>query len=142
MKKDFDLFPWCGRMWLKGADSVIPKRYRDKAMRIYCDYFAKQRKSGEFITEAFSVQKLYDYGFPRKADAEETTHVLAAMGDLSVHNYYSAGDFVEGLTDEGKYYFEVSSDQRRMRWFDRLCGFVSGVCVTVLSGLIVHWLTV
>ena len=64
---------------------MIPKRYRDKAMRIYCDYFAKQRKSGEFITEAFSVQKLYDYGFPRKADAEETTHVLAAMGYLSVH---------------------------------------------------------
>lgn len=129
-------------MWLKGGDFVIPKKYRDKAMRIYCDYFAKQTRIGDITIGTFPIKELYDHGFPRKADADETTRVLAAMGYLSVKSYFCEDDIVDKLTDKGKCYFEVSSDQRSLRWSDRLCGFAFGVCVTVLSGLIVHWLTV
>lgn len=115
---------------------MISKRYRNRAMRIYTDYFNKSPR-GKTVLPKY----LYEAGFPRKVDALETTRVLASMGYLALGHFHYEGDYVEKLTDKGKCYFEVSSDQRRLRWFDRLCGFVSGVAVTVLSGVIVYLIT-
>lgn len=112
---------------------MIPKRYRDRAMKIYIDRFSKSTRK-----ETVLPQYLYEAGFPHKVDALETTRVLASMGYLSLGHFLYEGDYVDDLTDKGKCYFEVSSDQRRMRWLDRLYGFISGVATAILADIIVR----
>ena len=115
---------------------MISKRYRNKAMRIYCDCFMRQSRP-----EILSPEVLYEHGFPRKINALEATRTLAALGYIKITRFALEGYVVEALTDKGKCYFETTSDGRRLRWFDRLCGFVSGVATTFLAGVLVHLVT-
>lgn len=115
---------------------MISKRYRNKALRIYCDCFMRQTRPG-----TLSPEVLYEHGFPRKINALETTRTLAALGYVKITRFMLEGYVVEDLTDKGKCYFETASDERCLRWFDRLCGFVSGVATTFLAGVLVYWVT-
>lgn len=114
---------------------MISKRNRDRAMRIYTDYFNRSSRP-----QTITPEYLYDKGFPRNVDALETTHALASMGYISLGHFALEKDYIKELTDKGKCYFEVSSDQRRTRWFDRLWGFVSGVALTVIADLIIRFI--
>ena len=44
------------------------------------------------------------------------------------------------LTHEGMHYKEIRYLEARERWIERIIGFVSGVLVSVLGGLILSWL--
>ena len=112
----------------------ISKRNRNRAMKIYSEYF-KQSRHPDSVTPTH----LYEHGFPRNVDALETTRLLASMGYLSLTHFKLERDSVLDLTDAGRCYFEVRSDDTRRRWLDRLYGFVSGVVLTVVADLIVRF---
>lgn len=103
----------------------------------------------------FSVSSRWDseasVPFDRLVEAAQVppADVLAAVKYLAENNFieYSRLNTKKGpinmafrLTHTGLHYKEFRHLQARERWIERIFGFVSGVLVTVVGGLILAWL--
>ena len=65
---------------------------------------------------------------------------LESSGYISVHRSFNGKIMSIRPEAQGKAYFVWKAQRRREKWLDRLYGFLSGVAVTVIGGLIVQWL--
>lgn len=77
-----------------------------------------------------------------KADPKlmEALALLETGGYITVKRAWG-GELISVRPElRGKAYFAARAERRREKWLDRLCGFLSGVAVTVIADLIVRWL--
>lgn len=87
------------------------KSLRDKAMRIICD-FHKHKEINTLISSKY----LYYHGIPKTIDAIHLLTVLQSLGYIQLKRHANEPDYYIHLTDSGRCYFEVSSDNRREFW--------------------------
>lgn len=84
---------------------AFPRRARDQAMQIICDYYADANQPWPLDTN-----ELYDRGLSKDINAEQLACTLEAMGYIELTRYYDDPSAIS-LTNSGKCYFETNADR-------------------------------
>lgn len=78
-----------------------------------------------------------------EADVREAIKFLNKMGFVEYRVLrFKTGELKIAfhLTHEGLHFKELNSLETRERWKERIIGFISGVLVTVIGGLLLNWI--
>lgn len=99
----------------------------DRIMRELSE--SRSEMSTDLIQELNSNQKL-----------QEALALLESRGYVSVRRAWGGEIVSVTASQRGRAYFSEKTERSREKRFDRLCGFLSGVAITVIGDLIVRWI--
>ena len=100
-----------------------------------CDYIMRELSGSRSEDVADLLRELNS-----NPKMQESLALLETRGYISVQRAWGGTIVSVSTSQRGNAYFTEKAERRREKWLDRLYGFISGVAVTAIGGLIVQWL--
>lgn len=112
---------------------AIPKRDRDKAMKIICDFHAS-KEPGRSIGPLY----LTKHGLSEHVNADHVVEVLRSMGYVTYRKNPDGRICEINLTDSGKCYFEKKKDishEKRVEWIRYIITTVIAALALIIAAI-------